>query len=73
MTRYLQWLMVVLLAANLAACGTKGSLKTPTQMEHDAQKKAKKEADKKKKEEAEKAAKEEADKKEATPPSPEDK
>jgi len=51
-------LLALFATASLSSCGTKGRLKTPTQMEQQEQKKAKKEAEEKAK--AEKEAKEKA-------------
>lgn len=56
MKRFLSCLMVAALALNVSACGVKGRLKTPDQMERDAEKKERKEA--KKKADAEKKQKE---------------
>ncbi len=60
--KILSLFLLLFAAINLSACGTKGSLKTPTQVEQEKAKKAKKEADKKKAEE-EKAATPPAEKK----------
>ena len=54
--KYGQWLMAALLVLNVSACGHKGSLKTPSQIEAEQ---AKKERE---------AAKQEKEKKEAPPP-----
>ena len=54
----MRWLVITcaaLLVCNLSACGNKGSLKTPSQIEAQEIKKARKEAEKQKKSEAAKA------------------
>ena len=65
MRQWIYALMLATLACNLSACGTKGKLKSPSQIEAEEQKKARKE-------EKEKATQEEKAK-EASPslPSPE--
>jgi predicted small lipoprotein YifL len=72
---FLALLMAIFLTLNLGACGTKGSLRTPAQMEQEAAKKARKEkaAEEKKKADVEKAAKEEADKENSASATPETK
>lgn len=53
------WIFAALaISANLSACGTKGSLKTPAQMEHEKAKKAKKEQEQREKEKAAETQKE---------------
>lgn len=45
MKNYLRYFLVAVLALNVSACGVKGRLKTPSQVEHEHEKKAKKQAE----------------------------